>query len=222
MTVSQQKPPPPPPTRVLVADDHPVVRQGLRQILADTAEMTVAGETTNVRDTLERIRRDAFDVVVLDLVMPDGTALDVLEAVRRERPELAVLVLSMHPEDQYGLRVLKAGAAGYLTKESAPEELVQAIRKVRAGGKYVTARMAEKLAQYVERPADGPLHELLSHREYQVLRLLASAKTVKQIARELHLSDKTISTYRARVLAKMGLTSTAHLVRYAVQHRLVD
>jgi two-component system invasion response regulator UvrY len=212
----------PSPIRVLVADDHPIVRQGLRNILADTSDVVVVGEATDAREVLEQLRRTDFDVVLLDLMMPGTTGLDLLESVLREQPRLPVLVLSMHPEDQYALRVFRAGAAGYLTKESAPEVLVQAIRKVHGGGKWVTASLAEKLATSLGRPADRLPHETLSNREHQVLCLLARAKSVKDIGQELHLSEKTISTYRARVLEKLDLRTTADLIRYAIQNHLVD
>lgn len=209
------------PIAVLVADDHPVVRKGIRQILDDTPDIVVAGEATNAREVLAHVREEVCDVVLLDLTMPGSTGLDLLEAVRRERPELPVLVLSMHPEDQYAVRVLKAGAAGYMTKESAPDELVQAIRKVYAGGKYVTPSVAERLVDELGGGGRAP-HEALSDREFEVLCLIAKAMSVKQIARELQLSEKTVSTYRARVLEKLRLGSTAALIRYAIRNRLVD
>lgn len=209
---------------VLIADDHPVVRRGLKEILADTTDITVAGEVSSAREVLEHIRRNDCDcdVLCLDLTMPDTSGLDLLQAVRRERPRLPVLIISMHPEDQYAVRVLKAGAAGYVIKESAPDELVDAIRKVYGGGKYLSPRLAQAVLTDIVRPADRLPHERLSNREYQVLCLLAQGLSVKDIAHELHLSVKTISTFRARVLEKMQMTSTAQLIRYAIQNRLAD
>jgi len=207
---------------VLIADDHPIVRRGLKHILADTRDIGVAGEATSGREVLAWIRERACDVLLLDLSMPGGHGLDILQQVRRECPRLPVLVLSVHPEDQYGLRVLKAGAAGYMSKESAPEELIHAIRKVHAGGRYVTPRLAEAMVIDLGGGHARLPHERLSEREYQVLCLLGNAMPVRQIARELHLSAKTVSTYRARLLEKMGVRSTAELIRYAVRNRLVD
>ncbi len=208
--------------RVLIADDHPIVRQGLRQLIADTSDMVVVAEATNAREVLAQLAAEVVDVALLDLVMPGANGLDLLETLHRERPALAVLVLSMHPEDQYALRALRAGAAGYLTKESAPDDLVQAIRKVHAGGRWITPRVAEQLAAYLGAPAGKLPHETLSNREHQVLCLLAKAMSVKEIGQALHLSEKTISTYRARVLDKLGLKTTADLIRYAIRNGLAD
>jgi two-component system invasion response regulator UvrY len=206
---------------VLIADDHPVVRRGLRQTLADTADIDVAAEAGTAQEVLELVRRGRFDVAVLDLTMPGSHGLDLLETVHREVSALPVLILSHHPEDQYAVRALRAGAAGYLTKESAPDQLVEAIRKVHGGGRYVTTRVAEELALAVGLGTPAG-HEALSQREFQVLTMLGRALSVKEIAAELHLSEKTVSTYRARILEKLRLHSTADLVRYAVQHRLSD
>ncbi|MCU0522786.1 MAG: response regulator transcription factor [Anaerolineae bacterium] len=208
--------------RVLIADDHPIVRQGLKQILGDTRDMLVAGEAINGREVLEKARAEPWDVVVLDISLPDQSGLDILKQLRVEHPGLPVLVLSVHPEDQYALRVLRAGAFGYLTKDSAPDELVNAIRKVVSGGRYVSELMAERLALEIGADTSKLPHETLSDREFQVLRLMATGKPVTAIAEELNLSPKTISTYRARVLAKMNLETTAELIHYAVQHHLVD
>jgi DNA-binding NarL/FixJ family response regulator len=208
--------------RVLIADDHAVVRQGLRQILGGIPELGTVGEADNGQDTLDMVRAEPWDVLVLDMSMPGRGGLDILRDVRRERPQTRVLVLSMHPEDQFAVRMLKAGASGYMTKESAPEELVAAVRKIITGGKYVSATLAEKLAFDVDRDNDRPLHESLSDREFQVLRMLASGRTVQQIADELILSAKTISTYRARVLEKLKMKTNAELIYYAIQNRLVE
>ena len=208
--------------RILIADDHAIVRRGLKQIFAEEAGMTVAGEAQNAQEVLDLVRKQNWDVVVLDIAMPGRGGLDVLKELKQEFPQLPVLILSMHPEDQYAIRALKAGAAGYLTKESAPEELVNAIRKVMLGGKYVSASLAEKLALALDTDTSKPPHETLSDREYQVMCLIASGKTVGEIADELSLSVKTISTYRARILEKMNLKSNAALTHYAVQQRLVS
>jgi two-component system invasion response regulator UvrY len=208
--------------RALIADDHAVVRQGLKQILGDTPEMLVAGEATNGQEVLDKVRAEPWDVVVLDISMPDRSGLDVLKQLRSERPKLPVLVLSMHSEDQYAVRVLKAGASGYLTKDSAPDELVKAIRKVVSGGTYVSSFLAEKLAFEIGTDSSRLPHETLSDREFQVLRLIAAGKSVTEIAAELYLSVKTVSTYRARMLEKMNLGTTAELIHYALQNHLID
>ena len=208
--------------RVLIADDHAVVRQGLKQILADMHEMVVTDEATNGQEVLDKVRAETWDVVVLDISMPDRSGLDVLKELRAERPALAVLVLSMYSEDQYAMRVLTAGASGYLTKDSAPDELVKAIRKVVSGGRYVSPFLAEKLAFEIGDDSSKLPHETLSDREFQVLRLLAAGKSVKEIAAELSLSVKTVSTYRARMLEKMKLGTNAELIHYAIQERLID
>ena len=208
--------------KILIADDHAVVRQGLKQILAGIPELSSVGEADNGESALDKVRAENWDVLVLDMSMPGRGGLDILKDIRRERPQTRVLVLSMHPEDQFAVRLLKAGASGYLTKETAPEELITAVRKVMTGGKYVSATLAEKLAFDVDRDADQPLHETLSDREFQVLRMMASGQTVQQIADELLLSAKTISTYRARVLEKLKLKSNAELIYYAIQNRLVE
>jgi DNA-binding NarL/FixJ family response regulator len=208
--------------RILIADDHPIVRRGLQQILADEPDMAVAGEAQTGPEALQLLRQQEWDVLVLDLNMPGRSGLEVLQVVRDKWPRLPVLVLSIHPEEQFGLRVLKAGAAGYLTKDAAPEELVQAIRKVHGGGKYVSRSLAEALARAVEDGAAGPPHEALTDREYQVLCLIATGKTVKAIADQLCLSVKTVSTYRTRLLEKMRLRNSAELTHYAIRNRLVE
>jgi DNA-binding NarL/FixJ family response regulator len=208
--------------RVLIADDHAVVRQGLKQILQDTREMVVAGEAVNGQEVLEKVRAEAWDVVILDISMPGHSGLDILKELGYERPKLPVLVLSMYPEDQFAMRVLKAGASGYLTKDSAPDELVKAVRKVASGGKYVSPFLAEKLAFEIGPDSNKLSHETLSDREFQVLRMIATGKAVGEIAAELSLSAKTISTYRARLLQKMNLATNAELIRYAIQNRLID
>jgi len=208
--------------RVLIADDHAVVRQGLKQILGDMPEMVVAGEATTGQEVLDRVRAETWDVLVLDISMPDHSGLDILKQLSSERPKLPVLVLSMYSEDQYAVRVLKAGASGYLTKESAADELVKAIRKVMSGGRYVSSFLAEKLAFEMGSDSSQLPHEALSDREFQVLRMIAAGKSVTEIAAELYLSVKTVSTYRARMLEKMNLGTTAELIHYAMQNHLID
>lgn len=207
--------------KILLADDHAVVRQGLKQILAAEFTRATFGEAANGQQALEKIWKEHWDVVVLDLSMPGRGGLEVLTEIKRCRPQVPVLVLSMHPEDPFAVRLLKAGAAGYMTKESAPEELVGAVRKVMSGGRYVSATLAEKMASYLINDVQTPPHERLSDREFMILRMIASGKPVGAIARELALSVKTVSTYRARVLEKMGLSNNAELVHYAFQNHLV-
>ncbi|HEX6415610.1 MAG TPA: response regulator transcription factor, partial [Burkholderiales bacterium] len=195
--------------KVLIADDHPVVRQGLRQMLAVESDLTVVGEARNGQEVVELSRRVPWEVAVLDYNMPGKNGLELIKELRQRYPGRAVLVLSMYPEDRYAVRALKAGAAGYLTKESAPEELVSAIRKVAGGGRYVTPTLGEKLALELEDNRGKPLHETLSDREYQVMWMIASGKTVRQIADELFLSPNTVSTHRTRILRKMNMKSNA-------------
>jgi two-component system invasion response regulator UvrY len=208
--------------RVVIADDHPIVRAGLKQIIMDEADIVVAGEASNGAELLEQVRRQDFDIVLLDLSMPGMDGLDVLKQLKIEMPRLPVIILTVHPESQYALRILKAGASGYLTKESASGELVKAIRRVHARGKYITPALAEKIAFALDEDAGGLPHEILSDREYQVLCLIGSGKTVTQIADALALSVKTVSTYRTRILEKMHLENNAELIHYAVHNGLVD
>jgi DNA-binding NarL/FixJ family response regulator len=207
--------------KILIADDHTIVRKGLKQIIAETTDMVVTDEACDGQEVLNKVRKDVFDLVLLDISMPGRTGLDILRELKAENPKLPVLVLSMYPEEQYAVRVLKAGASGYLTKESAPDELIAAIRKVSAGKRYVTPSLAEKLAFNLQIDSDQPLHENLSDREYQVMCLIASGKTVGEIAEKLSLSAKTISTYRARILEKMKMKNNAEITHYAIQNRLV-
>ena len=208
--------------KILIADDHAVVRRGLKQILAEEPNMAVFGEACNAQEVLKNVREQNWDIVILDITMPDRSGLEVLKELKNIRPKLPVLILSIHPEEQYAVRVLKAGAAGYMTKESAPEELVKAVRKVIRGSKYISPSLAEKLAFDLETDSEKPLHETLSDREYQVMCMIASGKTVKEIAKELYLSVKTISTHRARILGKMKMKTNAELTHYAIKNRLVD
>ena len=208
--------------KVVVVDDHAVVREGLKRIIAENGGMTVSGEAADGYEAMQVIKNDPCDVVLLDITMPNKSGLDVLKELHAESPRLPVLVLSMHPEDQYAVRVLRAGAAGYITKESAPAKLIQAIRKVVRGGKYVSPGLAEKLVYNLGTAADKAPHEILSDREYQVLCMIASGKTVTNIAEELALSVKTISTYRVRILEKLKMANNAEITRYAIKEGLVD
>jgi DNA-binding NarL/FixJ family response regulator len=208
--------------RILIADDHAVVRQGLKQILAGAFKRASFGEAANSQQALERVWKEHWDIVILDLTMPGRSGLEVLKETKRAHPTLPVLILSMHPEDQFAVRLLKAGAAGYMTKESAPEELVGAVRKAIAGGRYVSPALAEKMASLLVNNAPAAPHENLSDREFLILRLIASGKSVSVIAHELSLSVKTISTYRSRLLVKMGMINNAQLVHYAFQNNLVE
>ena len=208
--------------RVLIADDHAVFRRGLRETLAEAFSKLTFGEAKTAQETVECVRRQEWEIVILDISMPGKSGLDILDDLKRLRPKLPVLFLSMHPEEQYARRALKAGAAGYLTKESVPEEMKTAVRRVLAGGRYVSANLAERLACDLREGADTPIHELLSDREFQVLRMIALGKTVKEIAGEISLSVKTVSTYRARILEKTGMKTTAELIRYALRAQLVD
>jgi two-component system invasion response regulator UvrY len=208
--------------KVVVVDDHAVVREGLKRIISENSGMTVSGEAADGHEALQVIKKDPCDVVLLDITMPNKSGLDVLKELHAESPRLPVLVLSMHPEDQYAVRVLRAGAAGYVTKESAPAKLVQAIRKVVRGGKYVSPALAERLVYDLGSETDKAPHEILSDREYQVLCMIASGKTVTNIAEELVLSVKTISTYRVRILEKLKMNNNAEITRYAIKEGLVD
>jgi DNA-binding NarL/FixJ family response regulator len=208
--------------KVLIADDHAIVREGLKQILADTKDITVAGSAENGHDLIDLARKKDFDVLLLDISMPDKSGIDVLKQIKKEYPKVAVLMLSMHREDQYAIRSLKAGAAGYLNKQSAPAELVNAIRQVASGRKYISPTLAQELANSISEDREAPLHETLSDREYQTLTMIASGKTVSDIAEELALSVKTISMYRARLLQKMKLRHNAELTHYAIKNHLVE
>jgi DNA-binding NarL/FixJ family response regulator len=208
--------------RVLIADDHAILRSGLKEILGHELKDVECGEAEDARQVLLQVQSGDWDLVMVDITMPGRSGLDILKDIKAMRPKLPVLVLSMHPEDQYGKRVLKAGASGYMRKESAPDELIKAIRKVLAGGRYVSPALAEKLAVDLSDDVGWPSHETLSDREFEVLRMIASGKTVGRIAEELHLSVTTVSTYRARILEKMDLNTTAELMHYALRNHLVD
>jgi two-component system invasion response regulator UvrY len=210
-----------PMTRVLVADDHPLLRTGLRQVISQEPDLQVTGEAEDSDAVLRHLADHEYDVVVLDLVMPGRGGLDVLREIRRSHPDLPILILSLHPEDQYAIRTIKAGANGYLSKDNAGTEVVKAIRKVLTGKKYVSPTLAEMLANSLDHGTERPPHELLSDREFQVLCKIASGMTVSQIAAEVSLSVKTVSTYRARVLEKMNMSNNAEITRYAIQNGLV-
>ncbi|MBI5441158.1 MAG: response regulator transcription factor [Deltaproteobacteria bacterium] len=208
--------------RILLADDHAVVRRGLKQIISETVELSVADEATDGYDALDKALRNDYDLVLLDISMPGSSGIEVLQRLRSERPKVPVLVLSIHSEKQYALRALKAGAFGYLTKASAPEELSVAIRRILEGGRYISPPVAEALAVEFEKGTDRAPHERLSQREAEVLRRIASGMSLKGAADEMHLSVKTVSTYRARILEKMGMKSNADLTRYAIRNQLVE
>ena len=208
--------------RILIADDHPLFREGLRHILAGCPDFTVAGEASNGQEVLENVWNNEYDMVLLDIAMPGAPGLEVLKGLKNEKPKLPVLVLSMYPEEQYAVRVIKAGASGYLTKGSASEELVTAIRRISGGRKYITSSIAERLADDVEPTAEKPLHDTLSDRELEVFRMIAAGKTATQIAEGLFLSVKTISTYRSRILEKMKMKTNTELMHYAIKNNMFD
>ena len=208
--------------KILIVDDHAVVRRGVRQILDEEFPGAQITEATNGAEALELARKDQWTCIVLDISMPGRSGLDALRELKVSSPKVPVLVLSGHPEDQYALRVLKLGAAGYLTKDQAPEELVKALKRVLAGGKYITAALAEKLADQLQGETTRAPHELLSDREFEVLRGIATGRALKEIAAELSISEKTVSTYHTRLLEKMRLRSDAEVVRYALEHGLLN
>jgi DNA-binding NarL/FixJ family response regulator len=210
------------PIRVLIADDHAILRRGLRDIIEETEDIRVVGEAESSAETLKNVRAQRCDVVLLDISMPDRNGIDTLGIIKKEHPAVAVLMLSTYPENQYAIRALRAGASGYLTKQSAPAQLVSAIRQVALGKKYVTPAVAEELARHLGQDSDRPPHETLSNREYQTMRLIAAGHTVSEIAQQLSLSVKTVSVYRARILQKLGVTSTAAIAHYAITNKLVE
>jgi two-component system invasion response regulator UvrY len=207
---------------VIIADDHAIVREGLKQILADTKDIIVKGEADCGLATIKMCREHAFHVLLLDISLPDKSGIEILKQIKKEHPTIAVVMLSMHPEDQYAIRSLKAGASGYLNKQSAPKELVSAIRQVALGLKYINASVAQELANHIDDEHQVTLHETLSDREYQTMTMIASGKAVSDIAKELSLSVKTISEYRSRVLLKMRLKNNAELTHYAIKNQLID
>ena len=207
--------------RTLIADDHAILRKGLIEILTRDLPGVTCGEAENADVLLDQVRNHDWDLVILDITMPGRSGLDALKDLKRLRPKLRVLVLSMHPEDQYGRLVLKAGAAGYMNKESAPKDLIGAIRKILGGNRYVSPALAERLALDALDDSDRPLHETLSSREFEILRMISEGKTVGRIAEDLHLSVTTVSTHRAHILEKMRMATTAELMHYGLSHHLV-
>jgi two-component system invasion response regulator UvrY len=208
--------------RLLIADDHPVVRSGLRRIAEEDRSISVAAEASNGEETLAAMRNTIVDVVLLDVSMPGTLFIETLQRLRSDYPSARVLVLSGHPEDQWAVRALRAGASGYLTKDHSPEQLVEAVRRVYRGGRYVSPTLAERLASHLGPQFGGSPHELLSDREFEVLRRLGGGHSVKEVATELRLSPKTVSTYRTRLMEKLGITTSADIVRYASQHGLIQ
>jgi DNA-binding NarL/FixJ family response regulator len=208
--------------RIVVADDHTIVREGLKQLLGAVSDMEVVAEASNGHEVVERVRALEFDLLLLDMSMPGRSGIELIKQVRAEKPKLRILVLSMHEEHQYAVRAIRAGAAGYLTKESASKQLVDAIRKVASGGAFISAEVAQQLALGAMPGAQAALHEALSDREFQILRMIAEGLSVSDIAARLSLSVKTVSTHKANIQQKMNLGTTAELIRYALTHRLVD
>jgi DNA-binding NarL/FixJ family response regulator len=208
--------------RVVIADDHTIVREGLKQLLSAAPDLAVIGEAQNGQEVLQRVREDDFDVLLLDMSMPGRSGIELIRQVRGEKPKLRILVLTMHEEGQYAVRAIKAGAAGYLTKDSASAQLVVAIRKVAAGGAFISSGVAEQFALGAMAHTDRPPHTALSDREYQVFEMLVAGKSVTDIAERLNLSVKTVSTHKAHVMQKMNMTNQAELIRYAIGHRLVE
>jgi DNA-binding NarL/FixJ family response regulator len=206
--------------RIVIADDHTIVREGLKQMLTAVADFKVVGEASNGQEVLSRLRELDFDLLLLDMSMPGRSGTELIRQVKSEHPKLRILVLTMHEEQQYAVRAIKAGASGYLTKESAPDLLVSAIRKIASGGLFITAGVAEQLAMDAMPQSAGPPHLTLSDREFQVMRLLVAGISVTEIAEQLHLSVKTISTHKARLMEKMNLATQADLVRYAMANNL--
>lgn len=208
--------------KILIADDHAIVRHGLKQIISDEADMMVGAEADNADDVLRLFRKEIFSVVVLDVTMPGRSGLDLLPELKQIRPETPILILSMYSEEQFAVRALKSGASGYVTKQSAATDLIKAIRKVNTGGKYVSEAFAEQLAFFLGDETEAAPHEKLSTREFQVLRMIAEGQTLREIADHLFISEKTVGTYRVRIMEKMNMSRNAALVRYAVQNNLID
>ncbi len=207
--------------RILIADDHPIVREGYKKILMSQPDMDVTGEAGNGQEVLDLIQKKEFDLILLDISMPGRSGLEILKELKGQKPHLPVMILSIYPEEQYAVRAFRDGASGYLTKASTPKELISAIRKVSQGGRYVTEALAEKLTYFLHGDVEKAPHEKLSDREYQVMLLIASGKTVTQIADELCLSVKTISTYRRHILEKMQFSTNAEITMYAIQNKLL-
>lgn len=208
--------------KLLIADDHPIVREGLKQILRDAPDIVISGEAEDGIEVINKIKKENYDVILLDISMPRKDGIEILNDLRKEKVKPRILILSIHPEEQYGIRALKAGAYGYLTKDNVPNELISAIRKVSRGEKYISPSLAEKLVDALKVGFDKPYHEALSNREYQVMLLLASGKSMQEIAKELFLSIKTVSTYKTRILRKMKMKNTIEVIYYAIKNKLVE
>ncbi|MCX7914104.1 MAG: response regulator transcription factor [Thermodesulfovibrionales bacterium] len=208
--------------RILIADDHKMFREGLKQVLEDAPDIVVADEAGSGQEVLDKVRKNDYDLLLLDISMPGVSGLDVLKELKADRSGPSILILSMYPEEQYALRAIKLGASGYITKSSASDELIQAIRKISKGGTYISSSIAEKLLFSIKGDSERLPHETLSNREYQILLMIASGKTISQIADELCLSIKTVSTYRARILEKMNMKTNAELIHYAIKHNLLN
>ncbi|HEY8399956.1 MAG TPA: response regulator transcription factor [Cytophagaceae bacterium] len=208
--------------KILIGDDHVLIREGLKKVLKSEKDMSVVAEAENASDVLKFVQEKQLDIVVLDITMPGRSGLDILKELKKFHPKLPVLVLSMHAEERYAVRALKAGASGYLTKQSAGDELVAAIRKVVSGGKHISTKLAERLASELEKPKEKAYHETLSNREYQVFCKIASGESIQDIAEELSLSQSTVNTYRQRVMEKMHMSTNAELIRYALEYQLID
>jgi DNA-binding NarL/FixJ family response regulator len=208
--------------RILIADDHPLFRRGVKEILEDGFNGATIGEAANVQEMLDRVRQESWDAIVMDITMPGKSGIEALRDLKRARPMLPVIILTMHPEEQYAIRMFKAGANGYVTKATFPVELIQAMKTILSGGRYITPKVADSMVCYLNAPRDQPSHQALSDREFQVLKLLAHGRSISAIAEELAVSITTVSTYRARILEKMQMTTSAELIRYAVEHGLID
>ncbi len=209
-------------TKILIADDHPLFRRGLKDILQTQPDIELVGEADTGHKALEMARKQRWDVLVLDITMPGLSGIEILNVLRKEQPKLPILILTAHPENQYAVRVLRAGAAGYMTKETAPHELIRGLRKILKGAKYVSETLAEKLASDLGAQNQKKPHDLLSDREYEIMRLIASGKPLGKIAGELALSPRTVSTYRSRALEKMKMKTNTDLIRYAMENKLID
>lgn len=207
--------------KVIIADDHPIVRRGLRQIVEQTSDIEISDEVSDGRELLEKVARNTYDIAVVDIAMPYNTGNDIVSKLKALKPELPILVLSIHPEEQFGVSMLKAGASGYLSKSEAPEQLIAAITRVAKGQRYISSRLAEVLADNLTSGVNKLPAEMLSNREYQILCMLANGKTPKTISRDLSLSIKTVSTYKTRILSKLKLENMAELIHYAIENRLV-
>jgi len=209
-------------TKILIADDHELIREGFKNVINKEIDLSVTGEAQNAAEVIEFLHNNECDVVVLDITMPGRSGIDVLKEIRSYNKNIKVLILSMHPEDRFAIRAIRAGAAGYITKEKAPKEIVNAIRKITAGGKYVSDKLAEELIFELSSGQEGPPHTQLSDREFEVFELIATGKSISDIAEKLTLSQSTINTYRHRIMDKMRMKSNAEIIKYAIQHNLVD